>query len=275
MEVTALSGEDGILYIKDDEGNVKTTVIDVVEAHTCHSDTWNVELAPSDEFDGYRAKYCDICGDTIAIETLSACGEHEFGDWIIEKEATDEEMGIRYRECRNCHARETEYLPIVKELFHMQLQQYGTEITVAIGGETLADQQTVDIAKGSSFTVASQLSDCIVAYSTDSGETFERLEGTLVSEEENMYQYTLPDTLEQDISLYVILRGDATGDGVIDVFDVYEMQDYLKSTDAAAADLTGIFYMAGCVTDDDTLDLFDVYAVLDYIKNGSFGESRG
>jgi len=275
LEVTALSGEDGILYIKDDEGNVKTTVIDVVEAHTCHSDTWNVELAPSDEFDGYRAKYCDICGDTIAIETLSACGEHEFGDWIIEKEATDEEMGIRYRECRNCHARETEYLPIVKELFDMQLQQYGTEITVAIGGETLADQQTVDVAKGSSFTVASQLSDCIVAYSTDSGETFERLEGTLVSEEENMYQYTLPDTLEQDISLYVILRGDATGDGVIDVFDVYEMQDYLKSTDAAAADLTGIFYMAGCVTDDDTLDLFDVYAVLDYIKNGSFSESRG
>ena len=275
LEVTALSGEDGILYIKDDEGNVKTTVIDVVEAHTCHSDTWNVELAPSDEFDGYRAKYCDICGDTIAIETLSACGEHEFGDWIIEKEATDEEMGIRYRECRNCHARETEYLPIVKELFDMQLQQYGTEITVAIGGETLADQQTVDIAKGSSFTVASELADCIVAYSTDSGETFERLEGTLVSEEDNMYQYTLPDTLEQDISLYVILRGDATGDGVIDVFDVYEMQDYLKSTDAAAADLTGIFYMAGCVTDDDTLDLFDVYAVLDYIKNGSFSESRG
>ena len=76
-----------------DEGNLKTVVIDVVEPHACHSDTWNVELAPSEEYDGYRAKCCDICGDTIAVETLSACSEHHFGEWIVEHEATAETMG--------------------------------------------------------------------------------------------------------------------------------------------------------------------------------------
>ena len=115
LEVTALSGEDGVLCIKDDEGNVKRIEIDVVEAHTCHSDTWHVELAPTEEYDGYRAKYCDICGDTIAVDLLTACSEHSFGEWIVEQEPTEESMGIQYRECQNCGARETGYLPATEE----------------------------------------------------------------------------------------------------------------------------------------------------------------
>lgn len=87
-----------------------------------------------------------------------------------------------------------------------------------------------------------------------------------------MYQYSLPDTLEQDITLYVILRGDVTGDGVVDVFDIYEIQEYLTSSDPAGTALTGILYQAGCVTDDNIIDLFDVYAMLDYIQTGSFSE---
>lgn len=106
LEVTALSTEDGILYIEDDEGNIKTIVIDTVEAHTCYSDTWNVEIAPSENFDGYRSKACDICGDIIAVETLTVCEEHNFGEWITEKEATKDTMGIWYRECQKCFARE-------------------------------------------------------------------------------------------------------------------------------------------------------------------------
>ena len=113
LEVTALSNEDGTLYIEDDEGNVWTVVIDVVEEHDCHSDTWVVELAPTEEQDGYRAKFCDVCGDTIAIEVLTSCGAHEYGSWTVTKDATEDSMGIRYRECKHCYARETEFLPIV------------------------------------------------------------------------------------------------------------------------------------------------------------------
>ena len=266
LEVTALSGEDGILYIEDDEGNVKTIVIDTVEAHTCHSDTWNVEIAPSVDFDGYRSKCCDICGDTIAIEVLTACSEHSFGDWVVEQEATEESMGIKYRECQNCYSKEVEYLPIVKDLYDMQLLQYGTGITVEVGGVALANQQAVGITVGSTFTVACDY-DCVVAYSTDSGVTFNRLAGSLISEGENKYQYSLPNAVEQDISLYVVLRGDATIDGEVDVFDFYEMLSYLEGTD-----MTNVFYLAGCVTDDEEVDLFDAFALLDYIETGLFGE---
>ena len=185
--------------------------------------------------------------------------------------------GIRYRECQNCYARETEYLPIVKDVLEMTLLQYGTGIEVAVGGTVLSNEQTADVAVGGSFTVADE-TECVVAYSTDSGETLSRLAGSLVSEEDNMYQYTLPDTVEEDITLYVIRRGDTTGDGKIDLFDVYEIRDYLLVTDPADSNLKGIFYLAGCVTDDDIIDLFDtldrvlfdVTEIMGYIKTGTF-----
>lgn len=268
LEVTALSTEDGILYIEDDEGNIKTIVIDTVEAHTCYSDTWNVEIAPSENFDGYRSKACDICGDIIAVETLTVCEEHNFGEWITEKEATKDTMGIWYRECQKCFAREIEYLPIVSELLNIKLVQYGTGMAVAVDGIALTNQQTADISVGGTFTVAS-VPDSVVAYSIDGGKSLIRLEGSPVPGEQNKYQFTLPDSVEQDISLYVILHGDATGDGEVDVFDFYEMLSFLKGED-----LEGIFYLASCVTSDEAVDLFDVFALLDYIETGSFGEEE-
>ena len=266
LEVTALSTSGGTLYIKDDEGKTKTIVIDVIEAHTCHSDTWNVEIAPSEDFDGYRSKCCDICGDTIAVEVLSACSEHIYGDWITEMEATEEMMGIQYHECQNCYAKEIDYLPILKALLNMTLKQYGNGLTVTVDGITLTDQQAADISIGGTFTVES-VSDCVVAYSTDTGVSFIRLTGEPVSGEENIYQFTLPDSIEQDISLYAILRGDSTGDGEVDVFDFYEVLSYLEGMD-----LEGIFHLASCVTDDEEVDLFDAFALLDYIETGSFSE---
>ena len=136
IEVTALTQEGGTLYIKDEEGNVKTIVIDVVEQHTCHSDVWHTELAPTDEFDGYRAKYCDVCGNTIAAEVIRSCGEHIYGEWIIEQQPTEEIMGIRYRECVNCYARETEYLPIINPDLTVQQFMLNQDYIVMEKGET-------------------------------------------------------------------------------------------------------------------------------------------
>ena len=148
----------------------------------------------------------------------------------------------------------------------MQLQQYGTGMKVTVDGMDLDNQQIVDIAAGDMFTVTSDV-ECIVAYSTDGGLTFNRLKGMVVSETENTYQYYLPDTIGQDISLYVIQRGDVNGDGEVDLFDFYELLDYLEGTE-----LTGVFYLAGCITDDDEVDLSDALAVLDYIETGSFSQ---
>ena len=110
--VATFSAKKDVLCIRDnDAGTVKKIYIDVVPAHTCSSSGWHVDAAPAAGQDGFRTKYCDTCGDPIAMELLTACGSHDFGQWTVTQEATQDYMGIQSRECRNCGAKETEYLP--------------------------------------------------------------------------------------------------------------------------------------------------------------------
>lgn len=48
---------------------------------------------------------------------VCSCGEetgrenHDFGDWVIDKEATATEEGTKHRECQTCQYREEETIP--------------------------------------------------------------------------------------------------------------------------------------------------------------------
>ncbi len=115
LDVTANSTEGGTLHVEkvDSDGNaecVKSFVIDVVEEHTCSSDTWVTVLSPTDEYDGYRAKYCDTCGDVIGVEIITACEEHSYGDAVVTQEATCAQAGVQYRVCETCGGIQYEYL---------------------------------------------------------------------------------------------------------------------------------------------------------------------
>ena len=154
VEVTAMSqnaaarsvGYD-VLHIRDnDTGEERKIAIEVLPAHTCHSDVWTVDLAPTATNDGFRSKLCDTCGDIIAMETLTACTNHDFGAWITEKEATTELMGIQYRECRNCCARETEFLPKLpaEQRIALDAEGFRGQNTVWIDGEAYAVQTDED-----------------------------------------------------------------------------------------------------------------------------------
>ena len=154
VEVTAMSqnaaarsvGYD-VLHIRDnDTGEERKIAIEVLPAHTCHSDVWTVDLAPTATNDGFRSKLCDTCGDIIAMETLTACTNHDFGAWITEKEATTDLMGIQYRECRNCCARETEFLPKLpaEQRIALDAEGFRGQNTVWIDGEAYAVQTDED-----------------------------------------------------------------------------------------------------------------------------------
>ncbi|MCD8054101.1 MAG: leucine-rich repeat protein, partial [Lachnospiraceae bacterium] len=111
LDVTANTTEGGTLYVEDvASGCVKSFVIDVVEEHTCSSDTWVTVLSPTDEYDGYRAKYCDTCGDVIGVEIITACEEHSYGDAVVTQEATCAQAGVQYRVCETCGGIQYEYL---------------------------------------------------------------------------------------------------------------------------------------------------------------------
>ncbi|MBR5527432.1 MAG: hypothetical protein IKV97_00400, partial [Clostridia bacterium] len=105
IEVTPNTNEDGTLHIEmteDGETTETEYVIDVVEQHTCHSDTWEIAVAPNGQAPGFRVKRCDICSDIIDIEEFGACTEHNFGEWVTEKAASQTENGIKYAECSDC-----------------------------------------------------------------------------------------------------------------------------------------------------------------------------
>ena len=62
--------------------------------------------------------------------------------------------------------------------------------------------------------------------------------------------------------LVVLIKGDTNGDGVIDVFDVFNMIDHINND----ALLTGINKEAGLIVNDEEIDIFDTFAILDHIN---------
>ena len=112
ISVTPQSLNGGTLHIEDSEGNNYTYVIDVVKQHECIAGEAETILAPTDDYDGYAIKCCEICGDILDIETLSVsnCQEHIFGEWKTELDPSCEVSGIKNRICENCGYTETEFI---------------------------------------------------------------------------------------------------------------------------------------------------------------------
>ena len=63
-------------------------------------------------------------------------------------------------------------------------------------------------------------------------------------------------------SYEIIIAGDTTGDGEIDIFDILQMLDHVNGD----LKLTGIFEKAGLVVNTDEIDIFDALAVLDHVN---------
>ena len=59
---------------------------------------------------GYTTYMCN-CGDSYVADYVNSTGHH-FGEWVIVKEATTEQKGIKEREC-SCGHKESEDIPII------------------------------------------------------------------------------------------------------------------------------------------------------------------
>lgn len=75
-----------------------------------HSDTSEYVITePGCTTTGEKVLNCNICGETLEIETIPATG-HRWGEWTVVKEATTEEEGEEQRICLVCGETETRTL---------------------------------------------------------------------------------------------------------------------------------------------------------------------
>ena len=127
-KVAAWSADDNAWYFyKASEGNVITAnaageVTLVTEGTTykitikgtqeCdHSYTWEETTAPTCTEKGVETGTCSKCNGTTTRE-IAALG-HDFGEWTVEKEATETETGLEVRTCKRegCDVKETREIP--------------------------------------------------------------------------------------------------------------------------------------------------------------------
>ena len=68
-----------------------------------HTEVIDAAVAPECEKDGLtEGSHCSVCGDTIVAQQTVAATGHSYGDWIIDKNATEEEEGKKHRVCSAC-----------------------------------------------------------------------------------------------------------------------------------------------------------------------------
>ncbi len=109
LEVTALNDVDAVLCIEMEDGTVARYPMQVVEAHECSSETWEVAFAPNGTESGFRAKRCDICDEIIDMEEMIPCENHEYADYTEERSPMMESVGVDSRTCIHCGCAEYEY----------------------------------------------------------------------------------------------------------------------------------------------------------------------
>ena len=102
IQVTPHTMEGGTLYVQVNDEEPKAYVIEVVEPHECAGTEWVIEVPATEKTDGFRTKYCDVCGEICEVESLKSCGNHVFGDWKQEVAPTASSMGIDTRFCTKC-----------------------------------------------------------------------------------------------------------------------------------------------------------------------------
>ena len=98
---------------------VQTTTVPAVTGHIHSYHTTTSE--PTCTQRGYILKACE-CGDKQYTYTSEALG-HDFGDYVLTKEASGTQEGERVRVCARCGLRETETIPKVRPYESMEAAQ--------------------------------------------------------------------------------------------------------------------------------------------------------
>lgn len=108
----SIKGEPGQLILANQvtvhcsDGEI---ILDKLE-YTPHTHSYDAVITPPTcTKPGYTTYTCE-CGDTYQGNEVAAIG-HNYSDWVVMQEATEEKPGLRIRECSTCNYKETESIP--------------------------------------------------------------------------------------------------------------------------------------------------------------------
>lgn len=88
----------------------KNTPVDTTPAGTHEHSYVTTVIAPTCTDDGYTLHTCS-CGDTFKSDTVAKLG-HSFGAWVVTKEPTETETGLKTRTCSKCNETETQEIAV-------------------------------------------------------------------------------------------------------------------------------------------------------------------
>ena len=78
---------------------------------------------------------CGDCNEPIIDGTvIPATGNHSYGDWVTEKEATNKETGLQTRTCTECGHKESKTLPVVETSYTWVIAAVVVVVGVAAAG---------------------------------------------------------------------------------------------------------------------------------------------
>ena len=203
--------------------------------HSCND--WKITKAATCQDQGEKQSVCTECGETItrSIEKIP----HTDGNWEVVKEATAFEEGLKKLHCKNCdEVIQSSIIPMTKETF--------------------------GYSKDSQDRILMGIPECITPEMLVKHYDNMGLAVRISDSEGNLPEYvgTGCKVFFNNVEYSVVLKGDTSGDGVIDIFDYYEILDYLNGKGT----LTGNYYKASLITSDEP-SIFDAYAIIDYIND--------
>ena len=133
--------------------------------------------------------------------------------------------------------------PVDQELQESQFKNYVDAATIQIGSDL-------------SFTVTCD-QVCLVAYTTDGGETYTRLTAA-ATDSADTYSFTLPDP---NAEIAVVLMGDMTHDGQVDSTDAMQILRYC----VGLKELTALASLGADINADGDINSTDAMQILRYI----------
>ena len=215
------------------------TVRFVLANHNCNDyvDEWIVDVEPNCHQEGSRHGICTYCNKEVT-ETIPKTA-HQAGEWEVITAATLLTEGVKVKHCEICGDEvEREVIPALTDDLGLTFDPTN-EILRGVPEEMTPDELIAHYEElGLTVTV------------TDADGNEPDLIGTGCIVSVNGEEFT------------VIVNGDVTGDGEIDVFDLFAMTDHLNDEE----ELTGVYFIAACYLGNEEFDLFDLFAVQAHIN---------